>query len=629
MIRAWVCLCLTVLIVPEALARGVAPPSKLAGAAGHVRATVWARDELKDLIADLRKAGDQADPAEFERLAQFGGRKALKGLTSVAHGLKSILRTRQAYLAFLHFRDDPKLLPKVIDQLEYDALKYEGSTHKRGAATALAELGPLALESLEKVLDKSQDTQVRRLVVAPLVGILAARGSKPDLDVVLEVAQLSGEQRERIVEGLRQAVADPGLSGKVVADLARRLENREVAVEVKTILLDALVGVRTPRALSAMETCAEHEHPAVSLRAIELIGDGGDPLRVRGLRVLTTRSDESVVRESIGAMGKLLDDEEWHSKVLQWKKDGRLGARMGACLALASSAQPDALEHLHSMLIDEDWRVRVEAIDQVTKLRELESVPVLIERMDHEEGRLYRDLILSLKLLTGIDQGQSRARWESWWKGEGANFELPTLEEAIAAQHEREARLEEDESTASFYGLNIVSSSVVFVVDVSQSMEAPATGDRIERESTATASRMDVARDELRRVIDELRDKVIFNIILFATEVQAWENGLVPMSPKVRKRALDFVSEFRMGRATNTYGGLLLALEDDRVETIYLMSDGAPSAGEITVPDEIRGRIDRLNRVRKVRIHTVAIGEASTFLRKLAEDSGGVYAEIL
>ena len=65
---------------------------------------------------------------------------------------------------------------------------------------------------------------------------------------------------------------------------------------------------------------------------------------------------------------------------------------------------------------------------------------------------------------------------------------------------------------------------------------------------------------------------------------------------------------------------------DPDVDTIYLLSDGAPSAGKHTAPGEILREIRRKNRSRQIAINTISLGR-SDLMKKLAEQNGGVYVQ--
>jgi hypothetical protein len=60
-------------------------------------------------------------------------------------------------------------------------------------------------------------------------------------------------------------------------------------------------------------------------------------------------------------------------------------------------------------------------------------------------------------------------------------------------------------------------------------------------------------------------------------------------------------------------------------DTFYLLSDGSPNFGRIPDPDAIVAEIRKINELRKIIIHTIAVGGAfnSSFMERLAKDNGG------
>ena len=84
---------------------------------------------------------------------------------------------------------------------------------------------------------------------------------------------------------------------------------------------------------------------------------------------------------------------------------------------------------------------------------------------------------------------------------------------------------------------------------------------------------------------------------------------------------------------TNIYDSLVLAFEDPQVDTLVLVTDGAPSEGARTTRTAILEGLRAMNRHRLIRVHTVEIGARNTsrrwrgFLRDIAEATGGHYLE--
>ncbi len=61
------------------------------------------------------------------------------------------------------------------------------------------------------------------------------------------------------------------------------------------------------------------------------------------------------------------------------------------------------------------------------------------------------------------------------------------------------------------------------------------------------------------------------------------------------------------------------------VDTIFLLSDGAPGTGKYVATDDILRAVRRENQTRRIAIHCVSVGMDSQLLRKLAEQNGGRY----
>ena len=127
-------------------------------------------------------------------------------------------------------------------------------------------------------------------------------------------------------------------------------------------------------------------------------------------------------------------------------------------------------------------------------------------------------------------------------------------------------------------------------------------------------------------VLELLPAKAKVNIVGFGTKATAWSDKLQPLDKRRKKAAADFVQALTIQGATNVHDGVKLAFQDEEVDTVFLLTDGYPSAGEIVAPGRLAAAIATWNVGRGIRIHTVAIGGASNFLERLAKESGGEHA---
>ena len=135
-------------------------------------------------------------------------------------------------------------------------------------------------------------------------------------------------------------------------------------------------------------------------------------------------------------------------------------------------------------------------------------------------------------------------------------------------------------------------------------------------------------KDELARILRELPSQTFVNIVAFHRSPFPWKKELQGLKGRGRDEAIGFVRGLTTGFGTNIYDTLELALEDRRVDTIFLLSDGRPVGGKYSDPDDIVREIGAINRVRGAKIHTIGFGRETDFLKDLAAQNGGEYRAV-
>lgn len=214
-------------------------------------------------------------------------------------------------------------------------------------------------------------------------------------------------------------------------------------------------------------------------------------------------------------------------------------------------------------------------------------------------------------------------------------------------------------SRVTLFGAAVTGKNIAFVLDVSGSMLAtdPLPEGEKERERPRTVvvdptrpppkekpredrQRMFRAKKELANVVRSLPDDVRFNIITYSSEVHAWKKTMVPASGANKKSAAEHIAGLEANGITVTDMALEEAFTDLDVDTIYLVTDGAPthmsSSTSSRLPEDapeliraIHERVEELNFLRGVRVFTLGFkGAEENFLKKLAADNQGRYVEI-
>jgi uncharacterized protein YegL len=204
---------------------------------------------------------------------------------------------------------------------------------------------------------------------------------------------------------------------------------------------------------------------------------------------------------------------------------------------------------------------------------------------------------------------------------------------------------------SSYYGIPIAESGVVFLLDVSGSMENKdeGKGTSLLRRGTEKATellrrtplghtraggavadraisettKLGAARRELFKALRTLSGLTEFTIITFGSEVKEWPGGLQKAQGGALASAESYALLLHAEGDTPMAEALDLAFAKPRIRTIFLVSDGRPTTGEVLAKvQQIQSQ-----RGEEVVINTVGIGsdQDSALLCSLAKANHGVY----
>jgi hypothetical protein len=309
----------------------------------------------------------------------------------------------------------------------------------------------------------------------------------------------------------------------------------------------------------------------------------------------------------------------------------------------------------------------------------IDSVKPLLDAMkkyDKTKGGPYYDINKALRKLTGKDLDEY-ADWVSWYAdGAGLKNATPGQAETPGATVDAGG----PRFGTSIFGIPIDSRRICVLLDISGSMNItdppPEGGDeaavdagkdmstgvkdekkakedeeRKKKEEAAkaeaerkglSAERMRIkrAKNELMRMIKAFDPAVKFNIIVFSEGVTAWKDKIQPANEANKQTALQFVDKLAADGSTHTDDSFKEAFKDKDVDTIVLISDGAPMhepfAGGTQLPDESYRLMDEIlawitenNRFRKLSIHTIGFpGAEKDWMGKIAKENNGTFKEI-
>src|SRR5262249_8248612 len=153
-------------------------------------------------------------------------------------------------------------------------------------------------------------------------------------------------------------------------------------------------------------------------------------------------------------------------------------------------------------------------------------------------------------------------------------------------------------------GVRIESHDVAFVVDISGSMAETLQSTQVDNKP---ATRIEVLKIELVKSLKSLDQTALFNLISFSSGVTKWKETVVPNNDKPGAEAIDWIEHLGSRGGTNLYQAFETAFADPRVDTIFLLTDGEPSTGNITDLVLLREHVKEMNETRHVKIHCIGV----------------------
>jgi len=374
------------------------------------------------------------------------------------------------------------------------------------------------------------------------------------------------------------------------------------------------------------------QHAAATPGILEQLKSSDADTRQSAVRALANQKPP----EAVPALVAALDDPVPAIRVL-------------AAQALGAMRAADAAGALIARLDDADWSLQKAAIEALGEIRVKESIEPLLKKFENDEGLVIEVVYKALVSITGQDYKYRTALWRKWWDKAAKDFKIPT-EAEIAAAKAKAAKAMEGyaKEKRKYHHIETLSRKMIFIVDISTSMRdkivIPPDAPEEAAQEFPDRVKMEIAKNELLALLATLDRNVYFNIVTFAGRVKPWRDGLVSGTQK--NAAIKFVRRLQPippasgnssgeEQKTNTYAALMEAfgMADDKVpdwkarskvDTIFLVTDGLPTTGEIVETRKLVEAINEINRTRGIVIHVICFDkEALRRLKPLAEQSGG------
>lgn len=483
-----------------------------------------------------------------------------------------------------------------------------------------------------------------------LPAVLAKLDTVPAARALLGLCQTTkspkGEDRTEAVAGSVLEALGKMKSESVKAWMTDGAFDDAGSDPVRLVLVCRLAGnLKLEPARERLQKLVSHSAKRVagaSLEALQKIGAGGSAAEIAAAIEKRKGNDYAFRMQAMDSLAALGTPEALEM-VLGYAKGSDPELRAIAIGSLRKfEGKTRAMEGLLAALSDPDEAIRANALWGLAGFRDKAMVGPLIHLLENDE-RLRVQALEMLVKLTGQNMDLVAADWKKWWEVAEPKFELPDPK----AKGTTRVKARE----FSYFGLEVSSKKIAFLVDASKSMDEQVPvklvkgkdsgeakgggtsvggsgggngGGRI-RIKDGKAMKIEILKRELVNVIGKLPGDTQVNIVTFHREFTPWQSQLQPIAGAGRGRALEFVKGIETRNGTNVFDTLEFALADKRVDTIYLLSDGLPTAGRLLDLPSITREVQALNRRRGVAIHCIAFGEESKLLEAIAKENGGQY----
>ncbi|MCH2107543.1 MAG: HEAT repeat domain-containing protein [Planctomycetes bacterium] len=387
----------------------------------------------RELLARIIKNTNKTSGAVFEELGKRKSKDSLRALEQGFAELTALPAVLSASKAFAHFKGVDGLERGAIKTL-YDAAQDAKQARRRNAAVGLALFPVAASAELHRLVDRSDDPVVRANALKGLLPELSESAGKRDLRKITENLRLTPTlTRGKAVKALKAILTNGGTK-----HFKGALTDKDIGISVKRMIAQAL---------SESEVDGVEEHLLDGLKAPEdslvyaalvMLSERGCDDYGKHLSRLVRSKDKAIRQEALVAQAKLSGgDPTFFERLMDQATEEDPVARSAAAISLAAVRTPDALEALYGLLNDSEYSVRFQAVEAILAARHRSSIGPLLDRLDRESGVMRPAILKNLRLLTGEDFGNSTQMWLNWWRDHMEEFQLPSLEDAQAAQNEQ------------------------------------------------------------------------------------------------------------------------------------------------------------------------------------------------
>jgi hypothetical protein len=467
------------------------------------------------------------------------------------------------------------------------------------------------LAQLEKKLH-SPDERERRSAVQDLAKIDSKEAVSHVVDALADVSPQVADEAE---VQLAKIVKSPELIAELCGKRGLLAKDPWVATHAAGVL-GSLSGVTVPAAALLPGLSAKSsDTKRVLCNAIEKLGASAqltDPMKLSSeMHALRGKDDAETAAAALLAL-KYVSDEK-SGRAIDWARDNDPPPVVCAILRLVADDQDDkSKKYVAACAKHADRSVRAQVALNLAAKPSADGLKILVAMLEGEKNaRLAWSIDGELEFLSGLSGGGKASFWRDWVDHLGPEWK------PVSGDPKKAHTPSGDTAVAQLAGMPIVSSQIAILVDFSGS-----TWEKREDGKT----RKDQLDVELKKALESLPPSTLFNVIPYTATPIPWEKQLVAATPANVQRALKFFTGCKASGKGNFWDAAQLALEDPNVDTILVLTDGAPTGGHRWNIDLMHERYVERDRCRHVALDALIV-DAKKGLeerwRKFCEATGG------
>jgi len=203
----------------------------------------------------------------------------------------------------------------------------------------------------------------------------------------------------------------------------------------------------------------------------------------------------------------------------------------------------------------------------------------------------------------------------------------------VFTPNKEEARKILDGLRPKSYLFGLPTGKVAFALDTSGSMSAAFTLSNGQR-----MNRLEFVKKEFAKTVSTLEEATEFNVFPYSSAVRTWKTGGLQKATQSNiDDAIAYSKKFSADGGTNIYAALQTAWAIPGLETIYLLTDGAPSVG-VTDTNKLLADIKTWYAKTPIKVNTIAFlmgtfsgdekPKSRALMAAIAEATNGIYRAV-